>query len=477
MPPLAILYVGSYLERAGVSVSYIDLRIHSYDDLGKELEDVPLIVGVSSMTGIQIEGAIKVLEMSKEKAPEAVRVMGGVHPSLLPLETLSDPLVDFVVIGEGENTLLELFEFIAEGKTDFTKILGLAWKKRGGQISINANRPFMELADSCPPITEASRALYAYYPLGKVQVSRGCPYRCAFCYNLSFNRRKYRIKPLEVIDREIHTIMKFVPRIKHFTLLSDNVGRDVDRLLEMGKICSKYGFTFHTAIRPEYINERLISELEGVCGSFLIGVESVVPRIRRMIYKDNDVEDTRRAAHLLKNSSIKMYYSFMTAFPDESREETIASMDFADELREIDPTSIITPFFLLTPFPGTELYEYALRRGFKKSANLKDWSQFALGKVSTPWIDPDNEYFTDLYQMSMLIYTDPKEYENNDFEKDFFGHFQRIAWDRWRARTFEFRREYELFKSYNRKFKQAGLINYEEEMQKAYSKSQTNNVD
>lgn len=127
--------------------------------------------------------------------------MGGVHPTLFPEQTLKNALVDFVVIGEGEKTALELLNIMqtSDEGLDFTSIDGLGFK-RSGQAIINKRRKLMPM-DELPfqdfSLLEVERYIYSYYPyVGLrrellVQSSRGCPHRCAFCIN--YVERNYNI--------------------------------------------------------------------------------------------------------------------------------------------------------------------------------------------------------------------------------------------------------------------------------------------
>jgi len=452
-PPLSILYLGAFLERAGVEVSYLDLRIHNLKDLYSELEKEPLLVGVSSMTGYQLIGAVEVLKAVKERAPQTPTVLGGVHVSMLPEQSLADELVDFVVVGEGEATLLELVETLDSGRPEFGKILGLGWKKQDGTPVLNGPRPFLDLAESPPPVTETSRHLYDYYPMVKIQVSRGCPHRCGFCYNTVFNRRAYRFKPLENIEAEIKTLGQLAANKKHLSVLSDHIGPQRQRIIDIAGIIARAGYTFHSSIRAESLDEKLIEAIDGVCEEVFIGVEHVSERIRKLIRKDNSVADVRRAARLLARSSIRPVHSFMTAFPDETRAETLANMDFADELRATDPKAEISPFFLLTPFPGTELYSLALERGYQAPGSLSGWRNFGLGQVNMPWVDRRSEAYTDLYGIGLLIFTPAASYSSNDFEREWFAYLQEKAWQRWRERDLRFKKELAMFLAYNDKFR------------------------
>lgn len=449
-PPLSILYVGAHAEQAGVDVSYVDLRVQSMRELQQELDKQPMLVGVSSMTGFQLVGATEVLEAAKARCPQTPRLLGGVHASLLPEQTLAEPLVDFVVIGEGEITLVELVRRLQQGAKDFADVAGLGWKRPDGTAVVNGPRAFMDLSEALPPITERSVGLYKHYPVAKTQVARGCPFRCAFCYNTVFNRRKYRAKPLDVIEAEIRRITEMAPHVKHISMLADEIGFKRDRIAAMGKLAAKFGYSFHTAIRAENVEEGLVEDIKDICEELFIGVEHVSPRIRKMIRKDNTLDDVLRAADVLARSNIRPVWSFMTAFPEETRQETLANMDFADRLRAKDPKAVISPFFLTTPFPGTELYDLAQQYGYRPPASLRDWRDFGLGKVTMPWIDPQTETFTDLYGMSCILWTNPKAYQRNPFEETWFSYLREVAAERWKAREFRFRKEWQMFLAYNR---------------------------
>jgi anaerobic magnesium-protoporphyrin IX monomethyl ester cyclase len=448
-PPLSILYVGSYLEKEGINVTYIDLRIQTMEDLINELKKEPLAVGISSMTGFQLIGTLEILRLTKTISPNSFTILGGVHSSILPQQTLENDLVDFIVIGEGEITMLKLISELKKETKDLTKIHGIGWKKKGA-IIINSLRPFMNLKNQIPPITELSKNLYKNYPTVKVQVSRGCPHRCGFCYNTVFNRRKYREKPIKTIENEINVIKNFIPSVKHITLLADEIGFNNERIEDLGKLMSKYDYTFHSAIRAEHVTEKLIEIIEDHCEEFLIGVESVVPRIRKLIHKDNDIEDVRRASKLLSKSKIRVVWSFMTAFPGETKEETISNMNFADELKDNDSRSIITPFFITTPYPGTDLFNLAKEYGYKSPNSLIEWKNFGLGKISMPWVDKNNEYFSDLYGISFLLYTPEESYQKTKLEKEWFLNLKKIAKNKWDTRDLNFKEEWNEFLLYNR---------------------------
>ncbi|MBN1645264.1 B12-binding domain-containing radical SAM protein [Candidatus Woesearchaeota archaeon] len=450
-PPLSILYLGSFLEDKGFIVDYYDERISPVGVLKDYLREKPLLIAVSSMTGYQLLGARRSLQLAKEIAPETKTILGGVHASLVAEQCLKESYVDFVCIGEGELTLLELTKMLKEGKHVMHSISGLGWKDQNNRVFINKKRDFMDLDQSVAPITKKSAPLYEHYPWKKVQISRGCPHRCVFCYNTYFNERRYRIKSIDKIEEELKVLKDFFPSMKQVTLLSDNIGRNKTRVKAISELMKSYNFKWHTGIRSEYIDQEMIDILESSCDSLFLGVESASPRIIKFINKDNTSEDALNAAKIISKSSIKPYYSFMTGFPDETKEEILASMDLADKIQKIDPKSIITPFFIFTAFPGTELYKFALTyEGYTSPNSFDEWSSFSLNQVSMPWMDKKTSNLAlNLYYISMLLYLEEKDYSRTKFEKAFFNFLKSRARQKWQNRDFNFDIERELFTKYN----------------------------
>lgn len=454
-PPLSILYLGSFLENQGFSVDYYDERISPLKILEDYLREKPLLLAVSSMTGYQLLGAQRALLLARKISPEIKTILGGVHPSLVPDQCLKEDFIDFICIGEGEITLLELVKALKAKKQDFSSINGLGWKDKDSKPHINEKREFMDLDQSVAPVTKKSLPLYSHYPWKKIQISRGCPHRCTFCYNTSFNQRKYRIKSIDKIKEELETLKKFFPSMNHVTLLSDNIGRDKKKIRSISELMKSYKMTWHTAIRSEYIDKEMVDILAVSCDSIFIGIESVSTRILKFINKDSTNEDGLRAAKLIAKSKIKPFYSFMTGFPKETKKEILASMDFADKLKKIDKKASITPFFICTANPGTELYKFALScKGYTGPKNFDEWSTFSLNAVSMPWMnEKSSNSALNIYYMTLILYLDEKDYSRTEFEKILFKFLKTQAEQKWKKRDFNFNFERDLFTKYNEDIK------------------------
>ena len=198
---MSLLSVAAPLVKNGFSVKIIDQRADDNwkETLLKELKEKPLFLGVSSKTGKQIMNALEASKIAKENSSVPV-VWGGVHPSLLPEETLRSENVDFVIIGEGEFPALKLAEAIKNNQSP-ENIEGLGYKKYG-KVFYNPQKTFVNL-DELPDIPYHLVNINDYidnfsFASGKpgrniaFYTSRGCPHRCGFCYNKEFNKRKWR---------------------------------------------------------------------------------------------------------------------------------------------------------------------------------------------------------------------------------------------------------------------------------------------
>ena len=135
--PMSILTVAAPLAAESVEVKIIDQRVTDnwQNVLMEELKKEPLIVGFSVLTGKQILYALEASKIVKENS-KAFVVWGGVHPSLLPEQTLKNEMIDYLIIREGEKSFLELFRSLAN-KEDISKIKGIAWKDENKNIYIN----------------------------------------------------------------------------------------------------------------------------------------------------------------------------------------------------------------------------------------------------------------------------------------------------------------------------------------------------
>ena len=193
---MGVLSVATPVSRAGYEVQILDQRIEPQwrRVLETALAGGLLCVGVSSMTGPQLRHALEVSRLVKEHGDIPV-VWGGIHPSLLPEQTLENEYIDIVVQGEGEETFLELVQALA-GRTSLQSVRGI-WYKDNGHIRQTDARPVLDL-NTQPPLAydliESRKYIRVMSGVEHLNffTSRGCPHRYTFCFNTPFNNQSWR---------------------------------------------------------------------------------------------------------------------------------------------------------------------------------------------------------------------------------------------------------------------------------------------
>jgi len=337
----------------------------------------PDLVGVTSLTGPAILDGILVSRLAKESG--ATVVWGGTHASLLPEQTLRNPYIDFVVINEGEVTFRELISAI-EKHSGFAGIHGLAYKD-GSEIRINSERAFIQDLDELPlpawDLIPVDRYVYRY-PQARRKIamvtSRGCLFRCSFCYVIDFHKRKYRARSAGRILEEIAFLQKnygidgvrfdddlFVinrPRLREFCDWIDK--RDIP-------------ITWESNCRADQVNPEFLKVItRGKCHRLTFGLESGSDRVLKFLKKDLGVGQICNAFDLLRAGDIMTGVAFLVGIPTETRDEIRQTIALARRIKAHH-----THFYPYVPFPGSPLAEYCLDNGLiEYPKTLEDWATF-----------------------------------------------------------------------------------------------------
>lgn len=397
--PLGILCLGSALRRAGFGVEIIDQRLDDnwMERLKGALQDKDVLwVGISSMTGHQIAGGLRASEVVKAISKVPV-VWGGIHPTLLPEQCLEHPLVDMVIMGEGEKTAVELSEAL-EGCKDLEGISGLCFKQ-GHEKVINSFReppdkivsPDYQLLDLSPYLT------YSKHAPGqkelRVLTGKGCPHDCAFCYNQAFHKKVWRGLQAEEIFfslQELHERWG----VKDFLLEEDNFFANPKRAEALCHLLKESGLSLRlrTNCRADYLarwSEEFLALLKDAGFSmFFVGIESGSQRILDMLKKGLCLEELPLVNRKLMEVGIAVKYSFMAGFPGEKQGERQSTLSLMRRLVEENPIAYTTNLQLYCPYPGTELYQRCLEAGYPFPKSLDGWAAFNWNSISSFLIDP-----------------------------------------------------------------------------------------
>lgn len=331
----------------------------------------PDYVGISILTP-KYGTAIELAKIVKSYSSNIPIFVGGLHPTLQPVETLKESCFDIVVMGEGEKTVVELIKALDSNK-NLSSIKGIYYKENGNILK-NSPRPLIEDIDAIPFPDFTLLHRFEEYPpdyLNRILTSRGCPFNCIYCASKMLWGRRVRFRDPEKVFEEIkYRYDKF--GVRFFKFNDDTFTLNSQRL---GKLCGliikdEMDIEWMCDTRADKLNEEMLKIMKNAgCCQVNIGVESGSEKILSFIQKGESLETIRKAFFLTKKFKITTLAYFMMGFPYEIKEDTIQSINI---MRELNPD--IVCWSLFTPYPGTEIYNNLIDAGLL--AKAPDWSRF-----------------------------------------------------------------------------------------------------
>jgi radical SAM superfamily enzyme YgiQ (UPF0313 family) len=379
--PLGTLYVASYLVKKGHEVKFFNGAFMSHKDILHKLTEFnPDVIGIYSTTFGWKKAVFTASEIRKcgfETRP--CIVVGGPYPIAMQEKCLEDSEdIDAVVTGEGEITMAELIDSLADNKS-LADIKGLVYRHHN-KIIKNPPRPLITDVDSLPfPARELlgdamdyipPPATYKRKPVAVIMTSRGCNRKCIYCFQIDKERKNgIRFRSVENVMDEIELCLK--QGYKEIKFIDDNLAADYNRALEIALEIKKrnFDFTWFTSACVHHVDKPLLKAFkEAGCWAILFGAESGVQRNLNTIRKGIKLEQTVNAVRIAKEAGLTVYTPFLFGLPGETFEDGLKTIEFACEL---NPD--IANFHALTPFPGTELYDNVDKYG-TMSGDLTDYT-------------------------------------------------------------------------------------------------------
>lgn len=383
--PLNLAYLAAYLrERVKCKISILDAEVRglNYEQIKKTIKkEKPNIVGLTCPTPT-MKHVFEILKIvKKEINPECKTVVGGIHATAMPKETIQNPDIDFLVAGEGEITFFELVDALVKEKKDFSHIDGLYFK-RNGKIVSNKPRQLIADLDSIPFPARDLFDLEIYYQAptkkisseraGPILTSRGCAFFCTHCISQKMWSRRVRFRSTENVLKEMEEcITKY--DIKEFNVFDDTFTLDQKRAMEICEmiINRKLNIYWNALSRVNTITKELAAKMrEAGCGKISFGLESGSQRILNLMRKRATLGMARRAVKIVNDNRITVHASFMLGNVGETEKTIKQTIDFSKSLPLENAT-----FFITSPYPGTELYDVAKKEGYITD-NTK-WEEFA----------------------------------------------------------------------------------------------------
>lgn len=360
MFPLGIGYLISSLNKGGHEAvgAYFIREEHIWQSLPIFLSRFnPDLVGISCNTFNR--GMVrKTVKFVKYLNHDAKVVLGGVHSSYLSHQAIRDYGADYVVIGEGEESLVDLCNCLEKGES-LVGVSGIAWKDENNSI-YSGRRGLLRNLDSLPPpdYSFASHMIQESN-MGYVITSRGCPVRCKFCSSGSFWGQEVRShSPVRVI----HDIESQVGRfgVNRIRFHDNTFNFDADRVIEICNLILKRGLkiTWGASCRVSPISSDMIGLMvESGCRDIAWGVESGSKTMLEKMGKKITQEQIRYAYELcepyIRLGVLSTRTYTMVGFPGETDETVQESIDFLNSLLMTHRPECQVVYVL----PGTQLWE------------------------------------------------------------------------------------------------------------------------
>ena len=379
IPPLNLMYLAAALEKASMSVKIIDDDLYQLDfekiaNLVSKID--PMVVGITATTAT-IKNSLKYIKAVKKVLPNTLTVIGGPHPTFVPNETLkTEDSLDIVVLGEGEETIVEIAEKYKDDKINsLSEIKGIFYRNND-KINSTPLRPLIKDLDNLP---FPARHLVSFkdYKTSKNQsggmiTSRGCVFSCNYCSSSLIMGKKFRTRsPENVVDEMEELVYKY--GVKDIAFLDDIFMLNKRRAMAIADEIKNrdIDLSFITSSRVDTVNHELLEHLKNAGMSTLYcGVESGSQRVLDLMGKGINLKQIEDAIKAAKDVDIDVMGSFILGYPGETSKEMDQTIDFSIKL-----DTDYSQFSILTPFPGTPIY-YELKK--KGLLDTEDWSKYTV---------------------------------------------------------------------------------------------------
>ena len=394
-PPFLVAVMAAYLREKGFKASIIDANAENLapDEVVERIKKQnPLLVAVivygsqpsASTQNMTNAGLICTAVSGSTRAKVAI---GGLHPSALPERTLREEQVDFVIQGEGIESLALLLKQLKAGDKKFRSVPGL-WYRNGDSICSNPPPPLVANLDTGLPQAAWDLLPMQFYrahnwhcfddierrtPYAAIYTSLGCPYNCVFCcINAPFGKPGIRYRSPQRVVAEIDLLvgrygiknLKIVDEL--FVLHEPHYMGIVELLIERGHKLNIWAYARVDTIKPENLPRMKQAGINWLA----LGIESANPDVRDGASKRMRVQDVKQVVRSIQDAGIRVIGNYIFGLPDDTMTTMQETLQMAQELN-----CEFANFYSAMAYPGSKLYDIALENGWKLPENWHGYSQ------------------------------------------------------------------------------------------------------
>lgn len=414
LEPLSLAYLAAYLRKEGYVVNVLDAVAGKITKLNNNrwrygLTDLliiekikkfkPDVCGITCSLSVKKDSAFDIAELIKRIDKNIITIVGGIHPTILPLEMVQNPHIDYVIIGEGEESLLNLVNNIDCGVKYPVNVDGIVYRMDGSHY-INPKKNFIHDLDSLPFPARDLLPMDFYleknknnilYGLGSgralsIFTSRGCSKRCSFCNVHLSHGQKWRARSAENVCEEIKKLVKEY-NVNEIFFLDDDLTFNKERI---GKICEtilKYGLKFKwntpNGLSINSLDEEILTLMKrSGCKNICIAIETGNETIRNeIIGKGLPTERIFNVVNICKRIGLQTVGFFILGMPGET-EDTFK--DTIGLVKKLSLDMIVTSFAY--PCPETKLYNECVVKGYVGKNYIKQHT----GRYNMPVIETED---------------------------------------------------------------------------------------
>lgn len=393
-PPLGLGYVGTFLKEHNYEVEICDLNFltfskyrrlkhpkHNWDEIGDFLKQKELsVVGISCSHTSYTNNVYRLAKIVKNINNDSSVFVGGFHATALPKQTLKEcGYIDSVVIGGGEYTSLDLIDNLTSGE-NIGNIPGICIRHNGKIIRTEDRKPvndidefkldreLMKIKDYQKIWKETGTQMYGFSdPAGYMITSRGCVGRCTYCAQRLISKR-IQFRTIENVVQEIEDI-KTMYKCSKIYFMDGTFNASKKRVIAFCEKIKSMDIEWFCFARVSNLEKELLTRMKQAgCVGISLGLESGDQRVLDFYKKGVSLSQYYSVVKAIKSVGIYVHGSFIIGAPIETKEMIFKSLDLAKKLK-LDAYG----FNLLTPYPGTELWDILERQGLLKTSTWDNY--------------------------------------------------------------------------------------------------------